>query len=58
MTKKEEEELDRQPAIHRQWIKEGKMTEEESERIIKEDEHEAEQGERARDHAFESSRGV
>jgi hypothetical protein len=50
-----ENKTDRQPAIHRRWIKEGKMTEEESERIIKENEHEAEQGERTKEQALEDA---
>jgi len=31
--------LQRQPSIHRKWIREGKLTEEESERAIREAEY-------------------
>lgn len=44
----------KQPAIHRRWIKEGRITKEESERLV--NEWEAEQGYKAQVDALEDSK--
>jgi len=36
LTKKQDERIKTLPAIHRRWIKEEKMTQEESDRIVRE----------------------